>query len=528
MVPGSRKNKRGGRGLSFQVLVVVPFCIALAIQGLLHVAVFSGGRIFDQMDGDAYDLFAERVASSAGYLENDMVFRWSNFGPLTDVVASDVADVLAAYGASSSDVSMGSDLALSIVDATADDLVSFARRGEVDGIYLVLANDGVADTGARTAFYLRDSNPKLSIDGDSDLMLAACPISVGRRLGLALDSQWTPTFQLGEEGGDQSAFFFRPYRAAKQYPDARSSDLGYWGRSVDLGWSGTQSITYSVPVRGPDGGVVAVLGIEVRLDRVASFLPYNDLNESGDGSYLLAVAREDDDVARNLDAAPLEDVPRGFEVVATTGATQSLYVQDGSVQLKLDEKGRMVIEPSLESASPEATAVAYAAEIPLYDSTSPFASERWAVIGLAREDGLFHASHTLADSLVKAFLFSVAVGLVVAALTAWLSSSRLRNLMREVRSARPEEPIAFTSTGIVEVDELSDAIESLGSEVASAASRLSQILRLSDRSIGAFEYNEASNTIKYTDGFFSTLATLEPADSSSFDPDLLANGDLSP
>ena len=70
-------------------------------------------------------------------------------------------------------------------------------------------------------------------------------------------------------------------RQAQQYPDADTSDLGYWGRPVDLGWTGTQSVTYSKPVRDAAGNVVGVLGVEVRLDRIASFFPYLDLNEEG-------------------------------------------------------------------------------------------------------------------------------------------------------------------------------------------------------------------------------------------------------
>ena len=99
--------------------------------------------------------------------------------------------------------------------------------------------------------------------------------------------------------------------------------------------------------------------------------------------------------------------------------------------------------------------------------------------------------------------------------------------MSEVRAAQPEQPIAFTPTGIVEVDELSEAIESMGEEVAMTASRLSRILRLSDRGIGAFEYSYETDAITFTDGFFATLSTLEPPDPSYFDPQRIATGSLS-
>ena len=122
---------------------------------------------------------------------------------------------------------------------------------------------------------------------------------------------------------------------------------------------------------------------------------------------------------------------------------------------------------------------------------------------------MFSASKTLSDNLTAVFAASLVVGLLIAVVAAWLSSSRLRHLMSEVRAAQPEQPIAFTPTGIVEVDELSEAIESMGEEVAMTASRLSRILRLSDRGIGAFEYSYETDAITFTDGFFATLSTLD-------------------
>ncbi|MFR1638558.1 MAG: hypothetical protein ACLSVD_04890 [Eggerthellaceae bacterium] len=54
--------------------------------------------------------------------------------------------------------------------------------------------------------------------------------------------------------------------------------------------------------------------------------------------------------------------------------------------------------------------------------------------------------------------------------------------MSEVRAAQPSS-LLRSSHGHRGVDELSEAIESMGEEVAMTASRLSRILRLSDRGI---------------------------------------------
>lgn len=516
------------RGVTFRVLVALPFCIALVIQGVVCVAVLARSEMLPQMEADAYDLFSERVASRASYLENDMIFRWSDIDSTISTVASDIDKQLAALNASAADIETGSDTALSLVEAASDDLVSLSHRAEVDGVFLVLVNGVEGPADSRSALYVRDSNPKVDVGNGSDLMLAACPLSVGRQLGITLDSMWSAMFPLAAEGDAQSAFYYEPMRAAEMYPDADTSDLGYWGRPVDLGWAGTSSITYSEPIKDARGDLVGVIGVEVRLDRIAQFFPYSDLSGgTGGGSYVLAITGEDGGFARDGGVAPQPGAERTYEALTTTGALQSLYLSDASFAASLDEEGRMVVAP-LESASSDMRAVAGSSEIQVYDSTSPFADEHWALVGLEREDELFSASRSLASSLATVFLASFVVGLVIAILIAWLSSSRLRHLMGEVRAAQPEQPIAFTPTGIVEVDELSEAIESMGTEVASAASRLSRILRLSDRGIGAFEYSEDTHIITYTDGFFATLSVLEPPDPEHFDVQRIALGTLSP
>ena len=513
--------------MTFRVLVAVPFCVALAIQGVVCAAVLARSEMLGQMEDDAYDLFSERVASRASYLENDMIFRWSDIDPFVETVQADIDETLAAAGASAADIETGSDLSLALIDAASDDLLAFSNRAEVDGVYLVLTNNDEGPADSRSALYIRDSNPKVAVANGSDLMLAACPLSVGRQLGVTLDSMWSATFPLAAEGEAQSAFYYEPMRAAERYPDADTGDLGYWGRPVDLGWAGTSSITYSMPIRDARGGIVGVIGVEVRSDRIASFFPYRDLNEGGNGSYVLAVTDEAEGFARDGGVAPLPGVERTYEALVTTGASQSLYLDGSRLAAALDDSGRMVVEAA-DAASSDERAVAGASEIQLYDSTSPFAHEHWALVGLEREGELFSASKALSENLAAVFIASVVIGLVVAVVAAWVSSSRLRNLMSEVRAAQPEQPIAFTPTGIVEVDELSEAIESMGTEVALTASRLSRILRLSDRAIGAFEYSEEADALTFTDGFFATLAVLEPPDPSYFDPERIAAGTLGP
>ena len=227
----------------------------------------------------------------------------------------------------------------------------FTRRAEIDGLYLVLAGADAAaseEGSVHAALYIRDSNPMADLENGADLMLAVCPISVSKKLDIALDSSWSATYPLAPEGDARSAFYYRPMQAAAEHPTADMEDLGYWGRPVDLGWAGTSSITYSMPIQDGDGTVVGVLGVEVRLDRVTDFMPYRELDDEGTGSYILAMTNEDGGYERDAGVMPAEGSTRTYEVLATTGASQSLYVEDGDIAAVLDGRAYPLVRPVSE------------------------------------------------------------------------------------------------------------------------------------------------------------------------------------
>lgn len=500
-----RQKQASRRGFSFNVLVISSFCIALVLQGFLCVALFERSKTIPSMESSAYDLLSERVASSAGYLESDMMLRRASIAGAAEAVQGDIVQSLERQGAAASDIALGSSVAVTVINDAANDLIELSQRAEVDGIYLILADGVEAGMDGSTnhmGFYLRDSSPEITVDNQSDLLLAACPVSVSRRLGLALDRSWSASLILAPEGDVASDFYYKPLRAAQDYADADVSDLGYWGRPTDLGWSGANALTYSIPLRDASGTVVGVMGVEIAVDRVASFFPYRGLDTGGNGSYVLALS----DGQGSAD----ERVAHGsFEALVTSGASQALYLEDGTLATGLGGRGLLEVVPP-DGSSAAGPAAVSATPLELYDATSPFADERWALVGLVPDGVLFSAPDSLARNLLIVFVLSLAVGIAVAVAAAWISSSRVRLLLREMRSAEPEGPIRFTPTGIIEVDELADAVATLNSEVASVASRLSRILALSDRMIGAFERNESTGLLSFTEGFFEALGLDRP------------------
>lgn len=508
----SPRSKKNGKGMlervkhsrSLRMLIVVPCCIALVLQGCIYYFGLACTGSVQQMKADSYSLFSGQITSRTDYLENLMVQRWSNIGSTAAAIEHNADNVLARYEASAADISTGGDVAVAIVDASTDAVIDCLRSTETSGTYLVLKGNQIPNPQSdsiNTGLYIRDASPKENYDNNSDLLLGRCPTSVAKRMNLALDSNWAPNCLFAASDGIENDFYYKPLAMAEKHPKAKNADLGYWSPPHDFAGNGLASITYSMPLRTSDGAVFGILGIEIALDRVMALFPYEELDKQDSGSYLFALAHPGGDALSSDSGLPSAHSSRTYELVDGRGGSCAPYLNLEShlFEAYLDESGYM-----RASSSPH-DLMAYASKLSLYGPNSPYADESWVVIGLDPQAALFASADSLNRILLMAFAFSLIIGFVLALAIGFALSSKLSAFMQQVRTRRPDAKVQFTSTNILELDELASAIETLSSDVAANASRLTQIIKLSNRRIGAFEYDAATGVVFYAGPFFDLL-----------------------
>lgn len=523
-VKGSLKKAKRSRSL--RMLIVVPCLVALVLQGCIYFFGLSFTGSVQQMEADSYDLFSGRVTSRADYLENLMVQRWSNIGNAAAAIEDHTDALLRSSGATVADISPGSDLAVSIINASANEVIECLRSTETSGAYLVLQGNQALNPqrdSINTGIYIRDANPSENYDNNSDLLLGRCPTAVAKRLDLALDSNWAPNCVFSVSDGSSNDFYYRPLETARKYPTAKSSDLGYWSPPHDFANNGQKSMTYSVPLRTSDGSVLGVLGIEITLNRVMALFPYEELDKHGSGSYLFALAKPLGTVLGDDEGLPLADTPRTYELIDGRGGSYAPYVDSDThlFDARIDQASRMRLTTSARDS------MAAASKLALYGPNSPYADDSWVVIGVDPEKYLFASANALKRILLVAFALSLLVGFILALSIGFALSTKLTAFMRQVRMRRPDGEVVFTPTNVSELDELAAAIKALSDDVASSASRLMQIIKLSNRRIGAFEYDAGTDTVFYAGPFFDLLGVDDyPSFPPGVDREKIAEGTL--
>ena len=457
--------------------------LVLIFQAALFLGTILGSGTIRQLDDNAFDILRERVISRANYLENEMVQRWSDMDTTPDTLTAIVEQTLAERRLTYADIAADSQLSDDLLGQMSEELIFRLRRNGVTGAFVILNGNG--ESREYAGLYLRDLDPSNSSRDNSDLLVERAPSRIIKDLEISMDSWWTPRFAFQ---GDEGAFYDRPLRAAMEHPDIAIEDLGYWCPPFALTAGDMQVITYSLPLRGTDGTVYGVLGVDISLDYLRKLLPYTEIDGEKRGSYLVAIAQGED---------------LSFQNVLSTGALHkqlfgetpfSAFEQAG----EREDQYRAVTENGLDAYG----SVHY---LQLYNTNTPFIQERWALIGLLDHGTLTASSRHMMRTLLISMFAALVVGSVGILLASTLFTRPVSALVNRVREIDPHRPVSFETVHIAEIDELASAIEALSQNVADSASRLSAIIELAGIPLGAFELQRSAGRVYCTPGFFKLL-----------------------
>ena len=480
----SQKNKRS-RTMLIRLLVAM-LCVAI-LQSALFMIILQARGTLEQLDHSAFDTFNERVSSVQSSLTNEMLQRWANISTQAELLGSALDEYLAEQGITYDDLQDSPELTTKFLKETTDDLIFMMRKTSVSGGFLVL-DYGWNGENDFYGVHLGDTDPNNYPADDSDILLDVGPASLAQEGHIPLNSSWINRYQLDPQDSG-SAFFYKPYEAAKAYPDLKDSKLGYWCSAHRLTSTSPQVISYSLPLRLSDGRVVGVVGVDMAVDYVAAMMPYKLLQAERNGVYVLGVTQKES-------AAE----PLSFRPVVHNGPLYSRFNPDENSSLTFDQEAVYKKIYRLEDTDRlNDTVYATMEYIKLYDNNGPFSNEQWAVIGMAEKGHLLEQSHTV----IRAIAFAALATFLVSVLAAVFLSRRITRpivrLVGEVQNSDPSQDIALSKTKLKEIDELAQAIEYLSRNVAESASKLSKIIDLLNMSIGAFEYNKDDKRVYCTE-----------------------------
>lgn len=297
---------------------------------------------------------------------------------------------------------------------------------------------------------------------------------------IGLSPKWTPDIELNE-AEMSSEYYYKPYRIAEKNKNVKSKLLGYWSyvkKNED-----EVSLLYTRPLISHDNVLIGVIGVEVNQKTLLAKMGNLGANENSKRINYLCKGGGNDKEYSIVTTTEFDDITEGDKIILEDYNGEDIMTVNNA-------KGDYV-----------------ATHIPLnlYEKNTPFADEHWHVISIIERSDLLEF-HTSLRRLFYIWLFLV-IGAAIVGINVIgkIIIKPINTVIDDLKNSNPgREKVKFKKLNIKEIDNLTDSIEGLSTEIIESSERISRLFKISQLTIGTFDYSEESNLV-YCSGNFKKL-----------------------
>ena len=423
--------------------ILIPLMILVILEiGIIMMSIYGQG-LFGLIHTNAREIVESRVEARRNYLESIMVNQWMNLGQTVQKI-NQLADGLVEAGKLDIEaIDDSSENAAPFLNAVSDDLISMMRTNRVTGVFLILNADNLQsgmESGTyedKPGLYFRDLDPESRPSNKNmDLLIERSPLLVARNKQLSTDRTWNTNFQFGTSGVPYYDFFYEPTQASFHYGVETSwEDLGYWSRPFSLFGEEREAISYSVPLRLSDGRVYGVLGVDILLSYLQSYLPEKELDSGGTAFYFLSAEKS------------------GEDVISSEKYQQLIRLHSSTIST----------EDKTETGSSKQEEENYTYSIPLhiFSTNGPFIDIAWKLGAEIPYKTMNRFANRMIFVMAVSIVLTLLIGILGSLVISVFLQRPIRNLAAEIRANKATEKLELKETGILEIDQMSEVLEDL-------------------------------------------------------------------
>ena len=472
---------------------------------LAEVILLSTGigltNVSGRLNQNAKQIVNMQVRNRASYLQ-DMLIRAQELTDISTTINNLTQQMLQDGTISLDTMDQSSEAADPLMEAAAPYLVSALRARPVTGIFLVINTHDLAEKEVGSpmpSVYLRDLDPDARpSDRNTDLMLERSSAAVVKALGITTDKSWSTA--LNYRGLTNGSFVRTVFQTAWEDDEKLdAADYGRWlTQTYKLTGDERTAIAYSQPLILPDGTVYGVIGVEILTSYLETKMPYQELQDGGQGTYLLV------STTSGLSAPELFltlTAGDGLDANVIDAGVEKITCRqtDGERWLTLNDETGYAAVQSLD----------------LYSRNAPFSNEKWLLVGTVRSSILFRFARTVQQVITAAVLLTLLLGAVSSLLVSRGLARPAEQLYCEVLAANGKQTFPkFSHTGIRELDRFAEAITQLNSSLVTNSTKFLRIMDMASVELGGYELRYDTGSVYVTKNFFALLGAPEVDGSS--------------
>lgn len=463
--------------------------ILVLLQGIVFLLALSFTGVYNRLDDEAFRLFSSAINTRIQGSNNATK-------KLANNAINDTNSLAAAFNYISNrnpgQPYSSEPLYAHTVREGADRLANFMINNPVSGAFFIM--DEPNEDGKHLGVYLRSR-----FQGESANNIGDIVYEIGPHNAIPKSMSISRSWQLMYTPKDKSAmdFFEKPLEAARKWKGQDLQYYGYWSSPLNMVGDEREEILYTLPLIDSKGVPFGVFGLEISTDLFSNYyLPNEDIPY--DSSFFAIIPNREDKI--DLDWF----IPGGAKARAYlhTGETISLE--------KVENCGSSacaMYETNIEGIGDMYCAVN---TLDIYSEDSPFSDQSWALIGMVPKRVLHQPSTNIAVTMQSIISLSTIVLVIVVSVLVFLKTRKIFGLSEYAGNLSPYQEIHFEPTGILEIDDLTAAVEMLNQRVLNASKTTSRILELTLLPIGGFELVNGTDQVILTEYVYNLLDIKPP------------------
>ncbi len=439
------KSRRKKKTTIFRIFLI-PLIAIMLVQSFITIGTLVVRRTAGMLEEYSSGMMSRLVENRGIILQNDMNQRWASIYEQETLMNNILAQFLENNDIELDDFLASDELKGELLEQFFPECIDILQNSSTTGIFVILTGEDMQTAAYYDGFFIRDSDPNTNPVNYTDLLLERGNKRLSRKWNIPLNTHWTTRFYMDGQGQNVSDnYFYEPWRAGTEYMDTDIVNLGYWSLPFSLEKGITDSyemITYSLPLRY-EGQVYGVMGVEISSRELYGYFPVEELNDSQQSGYMLAVRQNDDTYI------PLVGKGVLYNLVCSTSNTFSLHETDYDnlsrvEDIWLNNQGIFAVVRPLK----------------LYSNNVPYENTEWVLLGLNTEKELFGMSRQLYVWMVIAVLVGLVFGVFGIYFLVRHLTKPVQYLMQCISrgSTGLQE---FKPSNIIEIDALYDVVNDL-------------------------------------------------------------------
>lgn len=485
-----RKKRKRGYPFFFKLLITMIIITTLQLAVFLSVLLFGGE--FSYIRKYAHNNFIERNINRKNDIENLLNQKTSAVNSASAHASSLIDDMLSKRELDADEIRYDKNLNNEIISNSSEILLSLLRQNMVNDVYMFIDSGNLYNNGDQkklNGIYIRDIDPgENNISNNEDLFMEIGSSNIASSLGITLDFEWTSQLDVTNRDNDDLDFYFTTMETARNQKKPTIYELGYWSGFSRVSHSATKSMKYTVPLISKNGNIYGVLGIGITDKLIQDMLPAND-SFSKTICYILGTDFEND-------GEYTEQMHTGV-----------FFSRLGSNNFKINKEHRIEGDIYDFNYNGSIKTVGNIQQINLYNSASPYKTQKWAMISVGNQNDVMVIYNELKKMFFISSIVSIAICLIGAIIINGRMTAPVSKMIRKLdkSSAQSGDIVKFSPSKIKEIDMLGDAITRLQINVRENASRLSKIIGMVNMGIGVFMYDRESQKIYIAESLIKLL-----------------------